>query len=118
MDEQLMATVCCKQKNFSQKIIIIDRYSFCIMTSTHSQKVLKMLNDKLLAAYERYYGELKVGDMSPEEFIKTYGTLKDRVHGNLKKGFTAPDESTSTFSTNSDNADFSSLSSNNSQNIA
>jgi hypothetical protein len=42
------------------------------MTSTHSQKVLKMLNDRLLEAYEKYYGNLKVGDMSPEEFIKTY----------------------------------------------
>jgi hypothetical protein len=88
------------------------------MTSTHSQKVLKMLNDKLLAAYERYYGDLKVGDMSPEEFIKTYGRIEDRVNGNLKVGVIVPDESTSTFSTNSAKATRSSSSSNDSQNVA
>lgn len=77
-----------------------------------------MLSDKLLEAYERYYGELKIGDMSPQEFIKTYGSIKHRNHGNLKKGFTVPEESTSTFSTNSENSDFNSLSSKNSQNIA
>jgi hypothetical protein len=88
------------------------------MTSTHSQKVLKMLNDRLLEAYKRYYGDLKVGDLSPEEFIKTYGRIEDRVNGNLKVGVTAPDKSTSTFSTNSANADRNSDSSNDSQNAA
>ena len=88
------------------------------MTSTHSQKVLKMLNDKLLEAYERYYGNLHIGDMSPEEFIKTYGRIEDRANGNLKVGVIAPDESTSTFPTNSANADRSSESSNDSQNAA
>lgn len=53
------------------------------MTSTHSQKVLKMLNDKLLKAYETYYGDLKVGHMSPKDFIETYGSISDRVNGNL-----------------------------------
>ena len=66
------------------------------MTSTHSQKVLKMLNDKLLAAYNKYYGGLKVGDMTPKEFIQTYGTIEDRVNGSLKKGVTVFEESTST----------------------
>jgi hypothetical protein len=90
----------------------------CFMTSIHSQKVLKMLNDRLLAAYERYYGDLKVGDMSPEEFIKTYGRIEDRVNGNLKVGVMLPEESTSTFSTNSTNAARSSKSSKDSQNVA
>lgn len=53
------------------------------MASTHSQKVLKMLNDKLLKAYERYYGDLKVGDMSPEEFIKTHGRIEDKLDGKI-----------------------------------
>ncbi|MUG93738.1 hypothetical protein F7734_15455 [Scytonema sp. UIC 10036] len=88
------------------------------MASERSQKVLKMLNDKLLETYERYYGNLKIGDMSPEEFIKTYGCIDDRIHGNLKLGVTVPSESTSTFSTNSANADRSSESSNDSQNVA
>ncbi len=60
-------------------------HSLFIMTSTHSQKVLKMLNDKLLETYDRYYEGLKVGDMTPKEFIKTYGTIEDRVNGSLKK---------------------------------
>lgn len=88
------------------------------MTSTHCQKVLKMLNDKLLEAYERYYGDLKIGDMSPEEFIKTYGRIEDRANGNLKVGVIAPEESTSIFSTNSANVNRSSESSNDSQNVA
>ncbi len=88
------------------------------MTSTHSQKVLKMLNDRLLKAYERCYGDLKVGDMSPEEFIKTYGRIEDRVNGNLKVEVIIPDESTSTFSTKSTNANSNSESSNDSQNVA
>jgi hypothetical protein len=88
------------------------------MTSTHSQKVLKMLNDRLLEAYERYYGDLKIGDMSCEEFIKTYGRIEDRLNGNLKVGVMVPEESTSIFSTNSANADRSFESSNDSQNVA
>lgn len=93
------------------------------MTSTHSQKVLEMLNNKLLETFEKYYSNLEVGDMSPEEFIKTYGPIEDRVdgnldNGNLKRGNTALDESTSTFSINSDKADCSSSSPNDSQNVA
>jgi hypothetical protein len=88
------------------------------MTSTHSQKVLKMLNDRLLEAYERYYGNLKVGNMSPEEFIKTYGRIEDRVKGNLKVAVIVPEESTPTFSPNSTKAAPSSKSSNDSQNVA
>ena len=84
------------------------------MSSTHSQPVLKMLNDKLLKAYEKYYGDLKVGDMSPEEFIRTYGTISDRVNSNLKVGVVTPDESTS-ISTKG-KSDRSSL--NDSQNVA
>ena len=86
------------------------------MISTHSQKVLKILNDKLLEAYKKYYGDLKVGDMSPEDFIKTYGTIEERVNGSLKKGVMSPEESTSTFSTNSGKVDLSSSSSKDSQN--
>lgn len=108
----------CKQKNFNQRITLKHRYTICFMTSTHSQKVLKMLNDKLLETYEKYYGDLKLGDMSPEEFIKTYGSIEDRVNGSLKKGVTIPDESTSTFSTNSGKVNLSSSSSNDSQNVA
>jgi hypothetical protein len=88
------------------------------MTSTHSQKVLKMLNDRLLAAYEKYYGDLQVGEMSPEEFITTYGRIEDRVNGNLKVGVMVPEESTSTISTNSTKAARNSKSSNDSQNVA
>ena len=77
-----------------------------------------MLNDKLLAAYNKYYGGLKVGDMTPKEFIQTYGTIEDRVNGSLKKGVTVFEESTSTFSTNSDKVDLSSSSSKDSQNVA
>ncbi|GAA6615303.1 hypothetical protein [Scytonema sp. NUACC26] len=87
------------------------------MASDRSQKVLKMLNDRLLEAYERYYGNLKIGDMSPEEFIKTYGCIEDRLNSNLNLGVTTPSEFTSTFSTNSANADRSSKSSNESQNV-
>ncbi|MEB3216737.1 MAG: hypothetical protein VKN72_10955 [Nostocales cyanobacterium 94392] len=68
------------------------------MSSTHSQKVLKMLNDRLLEAYERYYGELEIGDMSPQEFINSYGSIEDRINGNLKLGVIQPDESTSSSS--------------------
>jgi hypothetical protein len=87
------------------------------MASSRSQKVLKMLNDRLLEAYERYYGDLKIGDMSPTEFIKTHGCIEDRLNGNLKLGVTAPATSTSTFSTNSASADRNSESSNDSQNV-
>ncbi|BAZ06550.1 hypothetical protein [Calothrix sp. NIES-3974] len=45
------------------------------MASTHSQKVLKTLNEKLLVTFQKYYGDLKIGDMSPEEFIQTYGAI-------------------------------------------
>jgi hypothetical protein len=43
------------------------------MTSIHSQKVLTMLNDRLLAAYEKYYGDLQVGKMSPEVILLMLG---------------------------------------------
>jgi hypothetical protein len=88
------------------------------MTSIHSQKVLTMLNDRLLAAYEKYYGDLQVGKMSPEDFITTYGCIEDRVTGNLKVGVMVPKEYTSTISTNSTKAARSSKSSNDSQNVA
>ncbi len=45
------------------------------MASTHSQKVLKTLNEKLLVTFQKYYGDLKIGDMSPAEFIQTYGGI-------------------------------------------
>lgn len=88
------------------------------MASDCSQKVLKMLNDRLLEAYERYYGNLKIGDMSPKEFIKTYGCIEDRLNSNLKLEVTTSSESTSTSSTNSASTDRSSESSNDSQNVA
>jgi len=56
-----------------------------------------MLNDRLLEAYEKYYGDLKVGDMSPQQFINSYGTIEDRVNGNLKLEVIQPDKSTSSF---------------------
>ncbi len=88
------------------------------MTSTHSQKVLKMLNDRLLETYERYYGDLQIGDMSPQEFITTYGCMEERLNGNLKLGVTVPEESTPTISTNSAKANCKSESSNDCQNVA